>query len=70
MADCFQILMMAPSKGRDYVTIAMSIFVKCGKCRFFANPVTYVGSYSVFEDFSREMQTKLLLLCLNYHDQF
>ena len=41
MADRFQISMMAPLKGREYVTIAISIFVKCGKCRFFANPVTY-----------------------------
>ena len=41
MADRFQISMMAPSEGRDYVTISISIFVKCGKCRFFANPVTY-----------------------------
>ena len=46
MADRFQILMMAPSKGRDYVTIAISIFVKCRKCRFFANPVTNIKSPS------------------------
>ena len=42
MADRFQISMMTPSKGRDYVTISISIFMKCGKCQVFANLVIYV----------------------------
>ena len=46
MADRFQISMMTPSKGRDYVTISISIFVKCGKCRVFTNPVTYKPAYN------------------------
>ena len=48
MADRFQISMMTPSKGRDYVTISISIFVKCGKCWVFANPVTYSYCNSLF----------------------
>ena len=34
MADRFQISMMTPSKDRDYVTISISIFVKCGSAGF------------------------------------
>ena len=50
MADHFQISMMTPSKGRDYVTISISIFVKCRNCWVFANPVTYalVNRFSYF----------------------
>ena len=33
MADCFQ-NDDDPSKGRDYVTISISIFVKCGSAGF------------------------------------
>ena len=42
MADRFQISMMTPAKGGDYVAISISIFMKCGKCRVFANLVTKV----------------------------
>ena len=31
MADRCQILITTPSRGRDYVTTSISIFVKCGK---------------------------------------
>ena len=45
MADRFQISMMTPSKGRDYITISIPIFVQCGKYRVFSNPVTYTALY-------------------------
>ena len=42
MADLHQISKTTPSEGIFHETNAISIFTKCGKCRVFANPVTYM----------------------------